>query len=311
MDGFATSTIAALCYANRTDIDFAALADELGRALWANPQGRLEIRNVYDDFVVFDLATMRITLAHTDFRADAEAGAPNPAFEECIIVAVGPGPDGCPPAPGFDDRAALCQGFVDRISRQVIADRMIVREYPGAFDSDGHDALVEEIATPRGEALRQRPDPVTEELMWELATKAWDRAAEAEDKVLDAEVIVVEPPRPTHPEAAADRVGAERLRRAKPHRPRKSKGKGAEPATTGEGVWDDDIDRQPLVHRAAVNALSAAMLVFALPVGAALITLSVLGRESLGVSSRMTAVTGATMGFVNSETGQSLLAAFV
>jgi len=304
MTGFPNSTIAALCYAEQTDIDFPALTAEFGKALWGNPQGSFEIQTVYDDFVVFDLSTMRITIAYSDLLRDAARDIAPPAFAEVIVVAVGPGPDGTPPGPDFDDRAALCQGLIDKISTHQHVDRLIVREHVGVFDEDAHDVLVEDIATPRGQALREGPDPKTEELMWEMATRAWDKANGTAGECLDAEVISTEPPRPTHAAAAADKKGAAAQRKAK------AGGKGKQTTDDGDEVWDKDIDNQPFIHRAAVNALNATMLVFALPVGAALVTLSVLGRESLGFSSRITALTGSAMGVANSETAQNLLSYF-
>lgn len=58
---------------------------------------------------------------------------------------------------------------------------------------------------------------------------------------------------------------------------------------------------QPLVHRSAIHAMNVATLAFSLPVGAFLLTLAILGRESLVMSSRMTAVTGAGMGIAQHE----------
>jgi|GEM_PF-689241 len=53
---------------------------------------------------------------------------------------------------------------------------------------------------------------------------------------------------------------------------------------------------QPLVHRGAIHAVNVAMMAFSLPVGAFLLTLALLGRESLVMSSRATAITGAGIG---------------
>ncbi|MEZ5723218.1 MAG: hypothetical protein R3D59_17935, partial [Paracoccaceae bacterium] len=52
-----------------------------------------------------------------------------------------------------------------------------------------------------------------------------------------------------------------------------------------------NLDERPLLHRAAVNALNVTVMTIALPVGAALLTMSVLGREDMLFSSRVTAVT--------------------
>jgi hypothetical protein len=278
MIGIANSTIAALCYAEDSKIDFPALSHELGRALWTNPEGQLDIEAAYDDFVVFDLATMRICLAYTRLAESEDEAAPKPRFTDCIVVSVGPGPDGEPAGPGFEDRAAICQGLADRITAHAAPDRLIVREFPGAYDADGHDALVEDIATPRARNLAAPYDTRTEELMWEMAQKAWDEELPPQPE--SADVIDITP----YVEAAA-----------------------SAPAEDDEAIWDPDPEAQPIVHRAAVNSLNAAMLVFALPVGAALLTLAVLGRESLGFSARTTALTGSVMGLSQSGVGEYLL----
>ncbi len=295
MTGFADSTIAAMFFANPTDIDFPRLADELGRALWGNPQGQLDIHSAYDDFVVYDLATMRISLAYTNLADAGFCDATPCMLAESIVVAIGPGANGYPPGPGFEDRAALCQGLVERITQHQRADRMIVREHHGLFDEDAHDALIEEIANSRGQTLAGRPDPVTEDLMWEMASRAWDSTEEAPEEIAEPPQRV-RPARPTHPAAAAD-----------------TRGEAAQAKAAGfrlSRLWDPDVERQPLAHRAAVNGLNAAMLVFALPVGAALMTLAVLGRESLGVSTRMTALTGSALSLSQTEAAQSLLTYF-
>ncbi|GGD33101.1 hypothetical protein [Sinisalibacter lacisalsi] len=284
MTGFANSTIAALCYANETEIDFQELSHELGRALWTNPEGQLDIDAAYDDFVVYDLATMRICLAYTRLAGALPDAETAPRFAECIVVSVGPGPDGVPAGPGTEDRAAICQGLADRITMHCGPERLIVREYPGAFDADAHDALVEDIATPRARNLTAPYDPRTEELMWEMAQKAWSETAPAPE------------PQPEYSADVIDITAAKAARDATPEE------------DDEDALWDRDPESQPIVHRAAVNGLNAAMLVFALPVGAALLTLAVLGRESLGFSARTTAITGSVMGASQTDVAQSLLA---
>ncbi|RME17453.1 MAG: hypothetical protein D6801_03370 [Alphaproteobacteria bacterium] len=103
-------------------------------------------------------------------------------------------------------------------------------------------------------------------------------------------------PQPTHPAQAADREGAAALRLR---------------------LFDDlipefdDVERAPLVHRSAVNALNVAVMAFSLPVGAVLLTMAVLGRESMTFSARLAAVTGVGIGASQSDAAiqaiQSLL----
>jgi len=97
-----------------------------------------------------------------------------------------------------------------------------------------------------------------------------------------------------------------------PDRPAATFGLFAAPAPRarqagGDDAYPDDahmpanVDERPLLHRAAVNALNVSVMTIALPVGAALLTMAVLGREDMLVSSRVTALTG--VGVALSNTG--------
>ena len=71
-----------------------------------------------------------------------------------------------------------------------------------------------------------------------------------------------------------------------------------------------NVDERPLLHRAAVNALNVTVMTIALPVGAALLTMSVLGREDMVFSSRVTAVTGVGVGLYNTGIAEKLVSLF-
>ena len=65
--------------------------------------------------------------------------------------------------------------------------------------------------------------------------------------------------------------------------------------------------KAPLPQRLTTYTFNATLLVVALPVGAALLTYNVLGREDLGVTARAMALTGAAIGFAQSGYGEVLL----
>lgn len=67
----------------------------------------------------------------------------------------------------------------------------------------------------------------------------------------------------------------------------------------------------PIERHLSTNALNAAILAFALPVGVALFILAALGRESLSLTARTMALTGTAMGTSQTETGQALLSFFM
>ncbi len=71
-----------------------------------------------------------------------------------------------------------------------------------------------------------------------------------------------------------------------------------------------NVDERPLLHRAAVNALNVTVMTIALPVGAALLTMSVLGREDMLFSSRVTAVTGVGVGLYNTGIAERVFSLF-
>lgn len=65
--------------------------------------------------------------------------------------------------------------------------------------------------------------------------------------------------------------------------------------------------KAPLPQRLTTYTFNATLLVVALPVGAALLTYNVLGREDLGVTARAMALTGAAIGFAQTGYGEVLL----
>ena len=70
MNDHPTSTIAALCYAKPSGLDFRSLVDELGQALSDHEGITCMQMSKYEDFVVFDLKTVRICLAYANFKRD-------------------------------------------------------------------------------------------------------------------------------------------------------------------------------------------------------------------------------------------------
>ena len=352
MQGFATSTIAALCYANKTEFDFRAMASELGRTLWDNPRGPLNMHSQYDDFIIYDLPGLRICLAYTDLESENPDMALAAGCAQIVMISVGSAPDwivddltgvGAP-----DDRIALREQLALYVERHARYSHQIVLERPDVVTEDLYDEIVEQVwlATLRRDArhLAAEQDAATAraaeaaaddaevldeipgarrvsrfgpvpgegdlagldaraEAEWAAREAAFEARAAEYDAPQPARAgpgAAVRPVRPTHPAMHADRRG---------QRPTMLPLRPPEPAIylRPSVIFDADPETQPLVHRAAVNALNASMVAFALPVGAALLTLSVLGRESLGLSSRTTAITGAFMGITQGDTVLHLL----
>ncbi|MBO6854734.1 MAG: hypothetical protein JJ872_13365 [Marivivens sp.] len=79
-----------------------------------------------------------------------------------------------------------------------------------------------------------------------------------------------------------------------------------------EALYEDQKPPEPanersIPHRLAIYSISASILAFSLPVGAAMMTYFMLGRESLNMAARAMALTGTGIGFTNTEIGMQLV----
>lgn len=269
MDGIARSTIAALFYAHPDRVVFADLAADLAASLLqAAPQG-LDIHTQYDDFVIFDLADRRICLAHSDLASDFPQASRRFLSAAAVVVSVGDKP-GAPAAPRHGE---LCRALAKRIEISAPADGCVEAESDLAFNEDAFDAALEDI----------------------LSAYWIDDAPVSAQSLAEGGHAAPEPPATAFSDTAPGLLAGQLAARF--DREIAARDAAARMAAARAGA-----PTQPLVHRSAIHAINAAVLVFALPVGAALFTLGVLGRESLAMSSRAMAITGAGIGLAQNET---------
>jgi hypothetical protein len=112
-------------------------------------------------------------------------------------------------------------------------------------------------------------------------------------------------PQPTHAPVAADTAGARAMERIG------IRMVALDPAPDSIFPPVAKAHAAPLIHRSAINALNVAVMAFSLPMGAFLMTLALLGRESLLMSSRVTAATGAGIGMSQSDTAMSVIQSLI
>ncbi len=200
----------------------------------------------------------------------------------------------------FTNRLQLARRLAAQIESRYPADWFYIQDLPEVFDEDRHDVFIAQLLLrqPEPDVAEDDPgqdhpasafDPIQPtDILSDLAARfdaeresrdAERAAAQARGEAVwmaaQAEERGKARPRATHPAASADAEGARAMQ-------------------PDEGpLWDRE--GEPLLHRVAIHSLSAAMLAVSLPAGAVLITLGVLGRESLLVSSRITAATGVAM----------------
>ncbi len=343
MEAFAASTIATLCYKNLSGHEFTSLTSDLASALWAGQLGAVDIRTQYDDFMIFDLPTVRICLAHSDFAAEFSGDANSPSGG--LLVSVG-SHEGTPEGDQmFENRAALLKALVNRIETVRAPEEVILLERNEVFSEEGFDALIEDIwkmvsQSETNEALEIEATPVVNEIETTVIDEA--QPAEFADSVLvfagqspddflpalearfevehhrrarlipqDGSDVPVLPvieraPRPAAA-ALANSTDLHAMQLAKQAFCDLEARKLREALYPSQRLVADAATANPLLHRAAIHAMNAFVLAFALPLGATMMTLAVLGRESWVMSARATAVTGAFAGLAQSETAMNML----
>ncbi len=345
MDVFPGSTIAALCYARDTSFDFHTLATELSKAVWdAEGAGRLDMPD--PDFALCDTPEMRIGLARVAMQREFPGSLTGKHYPACLLLSVGPGetmPDRSKQA-----RYRRTHGeLIGRIQDIAAADRVLMFERAGPVDSEVLDAVIDDTRHHLDQVLKPRREPVSDEIR--PAPASAPQAPEAEpardtaapshraaavpepDEIIqglarrvDAELARLDQARSAFEvaEAAADRRAhqTQGLRlvvpRLFPGMPTASlsllraRGKSRPAPYPDYEHMPANVDERPLLHRAAVNALNVTVMAIALPVGAALLTMAVLGREDMLFSSRVTAVTGVGVGLYNTGAADRLLSLF-
>jgi hypothetical protein len=351
-----STTIAALCYAKPSSLNFQALAAELEETLRKNANLDVRVSTQYGDFIILDLTGLRICLAFCDFRKEF-AGMPSlQNYAESLVLAVGSGPETADSGALFERRADMCKGLVDRIEAHHPSEKLLMIELDEMFSESVYDSVLEKIwpvlqSTVEEESAQAQvvpsapeaqrsstvdPDDIFPEISArfdaELAKREGRKPADAQavaqphDK-LDVfsgfwhlfggqEAAPAPVVRPTHPCVAADKRGrramdANTLQSAHDQMDwvKRDKIRVALYPTLSE--LPDPKNAVPFVHRAAIHSMNAAVIAFSLPVGAAVLTYSILGRESLGFTSRAMALVGTLTGVSHTGFASQFINAFV
>jgi hypothetical protein len=343
------SKIAALCYAQDTDLDFSALTLEMANALLETGEGAIRSLEKYDEVAFFDLFDGQIAFAHADMHLEFPGVWAKGGFEECLLIAVSSLSDVT-----FERLVLLLDRLVGRIEKQLPSDQLYRFDCEEAFSTAIYDKLIEQIwdvtqdndallltdrvdagpentatiqiakapaakndAKPEAKEYSKRqpidlascsPDDTMREIgtrfdaEWTLREQALSPNTEWQYKV--------DMPRPTHPAVAADAPGAKAQAES-----RKVSCEETDcirmslypPDEEGDDELFENPRTQTTLHRLSVHALNTSVIAFSLPVGAALLTLSLAGRESMALSARLMAATGSAIGFAQTDQGLSML----
>lgn len=315
------STIAQLRFLEPPVFNFVRLVNDLNGVLNYGPYADHILAWDHDDVVFFDIQGLRITLGY--------AAGLTGEFEACLIVSVGPAPDWADKMFVPDDNETLCQQIAQRIASKLQPAEMVWQEWEGVMTSELIDTITEtlperagiietipeqaEITESRPEQtktshLSAAPDPAdliriaeqTEQIFEQRFQKHWEPAAAvtaAPRKVRKANAARTVKPAPVpEPEVANDMPDLPRPQLTDAQRIR-------------EALYstEPENEKPTAALRLSAHAINATIVVLSLPIGASLVTYSLLRGENVNVSARAMALCGILIGLQQTPIGQQAM----
>lgn len=285
MSDLGRSTIAQLLFLTENSIDFARVVAELGSVLTRLQSQEVQFAWDCEDLVCFDIPGTRIHLAWSEVDRRG--------YARCLTVAVGPPDHGL-----RNDYEDMCSRLVDRICSRFDPVAVLWCQAEGTLGSDVIDALLD--ALPNLGSVLPDIDSVVATLTAQEA-----RLVAGQD---------TPPPRV-------------------PKRPAMARARHPAPTPPPQVMVANDIPDLPrlcdtnIAHvraalypepeadppystqmRLAVHCMNATLIVVWAPMGAALMTYSLLKGENMRLSSRMMAVAGTVFALAHSPFGVSVAA---
>jgi hypothetical protein len=313
-----TSMIAQLLFTEHPELNFAHVVGELDAALAKCPATVRSLTWDCDDVAVFDLDGSRVVLAFSDDLTGAYAA--------CLTVSVGHGPARNLSTALASRRNALSRMITDRLSGRYDIDEILWHEATMPVTAEVIDELIEKLPRVGGQVRTEDTDDTPDAEVspfGEIAEVAEVERLmarmedELETRSTTPRIVPVHPAtaeiaslaRPSQPRPAPLSAGA--VANDRPHLPASrdnelSRVRAAlyppEPAPV---EVEDTRPSTPL--RLACHAMNATLIVVALPVGAAVMTYSVLRGEDMKFSARVMMLTGTLLTIGQLPMGQHLM----
>lgn len=267
------STIAELLFLNAPNLNFARLVSDLDTVLARFRDLDRHLTWDYEDIASFDMPGTRIVLATSD--------APRPGVALALTLSVGPShmPPRLNAAPMRQEQPvrheALCSRLVERVRARLNPDAVLWHECTGLVTAEVLDALA--YSKP-GVSQRKDPDhPI------------FHSVDEANIDALYAHGFAPSNDGPDIPVPRDPELARLRLALYPPQEP-------AVPNLVSPQM------------RLAAHSMNATLIMVSLPVGAALMTYSVLRGDNMRLTSRALVATGFASTLMQSEFGQQIAA---
>ena len=287
MTDLGLSTIAQLLFPHEQSIDFARTVAELEGVLSRLQPHQVRIAWDCDDFVCFDIPGTRIQLAWSEVDRRG--------YKACLSVSVGPGEMA---ARGVHED--MCSRLVDRIQTRFDPVAVLWCQAEGVIGADVIDELLDTL--PHLGTILPEIDSLVAALT-EQEARLSARGGEAEPEPKLAKPIAAKP--------IADQPVADKpLPVAANDQPDLPLPRDPDLLNIRRALYPDDESGLPYTTqmRLAVHCLNATLILIWAPMGAALMTYSILRGEDMRLSARVMAVTGTLLALAHSPVGMTVAA---
>lgn len=290
------STIAQLLFTSRNSLNFARIVGELDGVLTRLKPGSVRITWDCEDLVFFDMTETRIVLAWSEV-ATRGLGA-------CLTIAVGPTPysDCQGDDPGHD---MLCSRLVERIQTRFPPMAVLWHQADFAVNSDLVDALVDAIPD-----INEILPPVEGILQPLLDTAEAAAAAASPTRTVSSAAPTPEPQAPA--DRSAEGAAPADPAQAANDSPNLPLPRSVELARLRAALYPVDLETieapNSVQMRLAAHAFNATLIMVWAPLGAAVMTYSILRGEDIRLSSRLMAVAGTIFALAHSPVGHTVAA---
>ncbi len=270
------STIAQLLFADPAKVDFARIVSELDKVLTRLPEPVVMTWDC-DDLVIFDKAGTRILLGWTEGSVFGHDG--------CLSVAVGPAHDEA--APNTVPHETLCSHLVERIRGRFNPSTILWCQVHGVIDAEVLDELT--TALPVMASSLPSVDSILDMVSRNDQTRATAQMPPRRIRPLAPPMpaLIAANDRPDLPRPSD--VDLARLRLA------------LYPPDPGAPAYTTQM-------RLAVHCMNATLILVWAPLGAAVMTYSLLRGEDMRLSARLMAVTGTMLALAQTPMGHTVAA---
>ena len=302
-----TSTLAQLLFNAQPALNFAHVVSELDTALARYPADRRSLSWDCDDVAVFDLDGSRIVLGYSDHLTGQHAA--------CLTVSVGHGPKVAALAPLAHRRSALCHKITDRLSSRYAIDEVVWHETDSPVTPELIDKYLEKL--PGDDLKPGKPTEDIDRLMSRMSVELESRLTQPLPAFERPHRNVSMVPAALRARPGTSPSGRSRLTFGKPplavanDLPQVPRIGDADTTRIRAALYPaaeiGEVEAPSTQIRLAVHAMNATMIVVFLPVGAAMMTYSILRGEDMRVSGRLLVLAGTIMALGQSEVGRQVI----